>query len=197
MVARLLREKRIEDPRLMWVFLRVRRHRFVPQHLRMTCYQPYAHDTVDGQTLTCPDFVAQMVSLLALKKTDNVLEVGTGTGFQTAILNAMAGSVTTIEVLASLHEQAKANLARRHTRVQVRLGDGATGAPDRAPFDAIVLGCATEVVPDALLDQLAVGGRLVAPVGDPARVQALTVIRKTAAGLERRKVRAAWFVPMT
>ncbi len=197
MVARLIRERRVSELRLAGVMLRVRRHRFVPPELELACYEPYAHELIDGQTLTCPDFVAQMVSLLELRPGDCVLEVGSGTGYQSAVLNAMGATVTTIEILPSLHQSARENLARRHIRVDARLGDGALGAPDRAPFDAILVACAAFEVPPALLEQLAIGGRLVAPVGDPSRLQTLTRIRRTCSGLTQERIRAAWFVPMT
>ncbi len=197
MVARLLAEGRIEDGRLLWAFLRVPRHLFVPPELAAASYGADAVELVDGQTLTCPDFVAQMVSLLALKPGQRVLEVGSGTGFQTAVLAACGVELTSIEVRPSLHRMAQDNLARARIRgVDLRLGDGAAGAPDRGPFDAILLSCAIEDVPPALLAQLAPGGRLVLPEGDPDRLQTLVLLERTEEGLQRTEVRAAWFVPM-
>lgn len=197
MMARLLRERRLEHPRQALAFLRVRRHEFVPAELRDSCYGPDALELEVGQTVTCPEFVAQMTGLLHLRPGARVLEVGTGTGYQAAILAAMGAQVVSIELRPALYE-----LARRHMRdakvkgVELRLGDGALGAPDLAPFDGVVMGCAPEVVPPALLEQLTVGGRLVAPVGPEDRLQTLTVVHRTAKGFERRAVRAAWFVPM-
>jgi protein-L-isoaspartate(D-aspartate) O-methyltransferase len=199
--ARLVRwlrsEGRLVDARHAAAFLRVPRHLFVPELEVDRAYEPGVVEIGDEQTMTSADFVAHMTGLLRVRPGSRVLEVGTGTGYQTAILAAMGATVTSIEVRARLHAVACANHARFPVgAVELRLGDGALGAPDRGPFDGIVLGCVPERIPDALIDQLAPGGRLVGPEGPADRVQTLVVLERTPTGLERAEVRGAWFVPM-
>lgn len=199
MVRRLLVERRIEGWRVLRAFLRVPREAFVPPELARDSFGPAALPLPWGQPLTCPELVATMVTAAAVGPGDRVLEVGTGTGYQAAVLAACGAEVVSVEVRPELHQAARRCLAAAGVRgVELRLGDGAEGAPDLAPFDAIVLGCAIEPVPAALLVQLAPGGRLVYPEGDGTSeaLQTLVVLRKTAAGLEREALRAAWFVPM-
>ncbi|MCB9681051.1 MAG: protein-L-isoaspartate(D-aspartate) O-methyltransferase [Alphaproteobacteria bacterium] len=196
MTARLVRERRVQDARLLWAFATVPRHRFVPAHLAAVAYTPDALQLDVDQTVTCPDFVAIMVSALRLRPGDRVLEVGTGTGYQAAILARMGARVTTVEVRPHLHAQARRHLRRCGLDVDTRCADGAEGAADAGPFDGIVVGCAASRIPQALLDQLAMGGRLVAPEGDPDRLQTLVVVTRTAHGFVREPLRAAWFVPL-
>ncbi len=199
MVARLLRGGRIEDWTVLGAFLRVPRHAFVPPELARAAHGPVALDQPWGQPITCPEFVATMVTAARVGPGSRVLEVGTGTGYQAAILARCGAEVVSIEVRDTIHAQA----ARIHAELQtpgleLRLGDGAFGAPDRAPFDAIVLGCAVEPLPPALLAQLAPGGRVVFPEGDGHndRLQTLVVLENTPRGLVREALRAAWFVPL-
>jgi len=197
MVARLVKNGRLHDASLRRAFERVPRHRFVPERHREACYQPGALELGPEQTITCPDFVALMIGLLELRAGDRVLEVGTGTGYQAAIIASMGAELTTIEVCEPLHRMAAANLAAQGLeRVVACLGDGSLGAPDRAPFDGVVLGCAAPTAPPALVEQLAMGGRLVLPEGHPGRIQTLVRYTKTPAGLAREAIRAAWFVPL-
>ncbi|MFT4979495.1 MAG: protein-L-isoaspartate(D-aspartate) O-methyltransferase [Myxococcota bacterium] len=200
MVARLLREGRIEDWTVLAAFLRVPRAAFAPPERAREAHGSEAIELSWGQTLTCPDFVAMMVTAARVKRGDRVLEVGTGTGYQAAVLAACGAEVVSIEIRPQLHEVARDNHAtlRRRHRADLRLGDGALGAPDRAPFDAIILGCAAEPLPPALIEQLAPGGRVVYPEGDGRQdqLQTLVVIEKTSSGLSRRTLRAAWFVPL-
>lgn len=197
MVARLLREGRIAYPRLLHAFLTTPRHLFVPPELAAAAYGPEALEIAEEQTLTCPDFVAMMTALIRPRPGHRVLEVGTGTGYQAAILAAHGAQVTSIEVLPTLHAMARAAHTRAKVRgVDLRLGDGALGAPDQAPFDGIVVACAADPIPPALLDQLAVGGRLVAPEGPADRVQTLVLIERTPTGFTREALRGAWFVPL-
>jgi protein-L-isoaspartate(D-aspartate) O-methyltransferase len=147
--------------------------------------------------MTCPGFVAQMTSLLEVRRGSRVLDVGTGTGYQAAVLAELGCEVTSVEILESMHELGAGNLQRAGYDVELRLADGAHGASDRAPFDAILLACAPHNVPDELLEQLRVGGVLVAPEGDPELIQTLVRYRRSEDGWDREELRAAWFVPMT
>jgi protein-L-isoaspartate(D-aspartate) O-methyltransferase len=186
----------IRDPRILAAMRTVPRHEFVPDELR-----PYAYDDAPlaighGQTISQPYIVALMCELAELGPDARVLEIGTGCGYQAAVLAEIAGEVCTIEIVEPLAREARATLDRLgYERVHTRLGDGSLGWPDAAPFDAILLAAAPERVPAVLLDQLGVGGRLVAPVGVTA--QEIQVHRRTAGGIEMRRGPRVAFVPMT
>jgi protein-L-isoaspartate(D-aspartate) O-methyltransferase len=197
MVWRLVRDRRLTNPEVALALARVPRHLFLPEHLRHEAYHHGAVEVLDGQTMTCPGFVAQMTSLLEVRPGDRVLDVGTGTGYQAAVLAELGCEVTSVEILESMHRLGAANLRRGGYGVDTRLADGALGAPDYAPFDAIIMACATTKVPTTLLEQLKTGGVLVAPEGDPERVQTLVRYRRTTSSYEREAFRAAWFVAMT
>lgn len=197
MVARLWREGRLAGVRHAWAFATVPRHRFVPAHDVDRAYGAAAIALIDGQTITCPEFVAQMTAELAVRPGASVLEIGTGTGYQAAILAALGATVTTVEIRPAIHAIAARNLAGvSGGRVRALLADGAEGAADGGPFDGIILGCAAEQIAPSLLQQLAEGGTLVYPEGPEDRIQTLVVMRRTAQGITRRELRAAWFVPM-
>jgi protein-L-isoaspartate(D-aspartate) O-methyltransferase len=197
MVTKLLGMGVLEDWRLLHAMIQVPRERFVPAGLAR---DPCALDAIalpDGTSITCPLFVARMLSLLDLKPGSRVLEIGTGVGYQTALLAMMDVEVTSIEIRPNLVATARENLAAlKFDHVELRCADGAHGAPDRAPFDAVVIGCAADAVPSPLFDQLAIGGRLVAPVGHCDAIQTLTLFTRRATGIERRDIRPAFFVPL-
>lgn len=197
MLARLVRGRRVHSLRLAKVMARVPRHHFAPNAPLDEVYGADAVEVLEGQTLTCPEFVAQMTQLLRVRKGDRVLDVGSGTGYQAAILAKLGCQVVSIEVRPALHALARRNLQRAGIdSVELRLGDGALGAPERGPFRGIIAACASETLPPALLDQLAVGGRLVCPVGAEDRVQTLVVATRHPHGVDIERVRGAWFVPM-
>jgi protein-L-isoaspartate(D-aspartate) O-methyltransferase len=170
------------SPRVMQVIGQVPRHEFVPVEL-----QPYAYaDTPlpigHSKTISQPFIVAVMTDLLDLQATDRVLEIGTGLGYQTAVLAELAARVYSVELIDSLAEQASRRLARQgRDNVEVRVGDGHVGWPEQAPFDKVIVTAAPERVPPMLLQQLKPGGRMVIPTG-PVDAQQLVLIQKDAAG---------------
>lgn len=138
-----------------------------------------------------------MTELLDVAPGSRVLDVGTGTGYQAAVLAQLGCDVTSVEILESMHHFGAQNLRRAGYHVDLRLADGAIGAPDRAPFDAIIAACSPHEYPRTLLEHLRIGGVLVGPEGDPDRIQTLVRYRRTRMGFDRDEIRAAWFVPMT
>lgn len=186
----------IKDPRVVAAMRRVPRHEFIPESQRDQAYEDQPVPIGHGQTISQPAVVAYMTEALDLKRTDKVLEVGTGSGYQAAVLAEIAPKVFTIEIVEPLGRQAAATLSRLgYASVTVRVGDGHRGWPEEAPFDAIIVTAAPEQVPQPLLDQLAVGGRLIIPVGKGS--QNLELIRRTKHGYERTELLRVLFVPMT
>ncbi|HUV31447.1 MAG TPA: protein-L-isoaspartate(D-aspartate) O-methyltransferase [Acidobacteriota bacterium] len=196
MIDRQIASRGITDERLLAAFDRVERHRFVDKSLAPLAYADHPLPIGQGQTISQPYIVALMTQLLDLKETDTVLEVGTGSGYQAAILAELCAHVFTIEIVESLGRSARTRLDDLgYTNVTVRIGDGYRGWPENAPFDAVVVTCAPPEIPQPLLDQLAEGGRLVIPVG--TNWQELILIVKKDGKLTRKSVTAVRFVPMT
>ena len=187
------------DEPVMRALATVPRHEFVPAGLRSLAYLNRPLPIGDGQTISQPYMVALMTDLAALDDDAVVLEIGTGSGYQAAILAQLVRHVYTIEILESLGLQARSTLERLgYDNISVRIGDGRRGWPEQAPFDAILVTAAPEQVPSALLDQLKPGGRLVIPVGPQDRVQMLKVITRDDSGmLDVREVLPVGFVPLT
>jgi S-adenosylmethionine synthetase len=185
------------DPRVLDAIARVPRHEFVPLDLADRAYDDIPLPIGHGQTISQPFVVALMTHLLALRPGDRVLEIGTGSGYQSAVLAELADEVYSIEIVPPLAAQAAARLARlEYDRVTVRAGDGYAGWPEHAPFDAIIVTAGVRAVPPPLLEQLAPGGRLVIPLGASAVHQDLVVIEKRADGsLFERSVMPVTFVP--
>lgn len=195
MVAAQIEGRGVTDPAVLAAIRSIPRHLFVPEPLRPLAYEDGSLPIGDGQTISQPFVVALMTAAIRPKKTMRVLEVGTGSGYQAAVLASCVGEVYSIEVIPRLGRRAESLLKRLGYRnVKVRIGDGFDGWPEHAPFDAIVLTAAPERVPKPLLDQLRLGGRLVAPVG--RGVQNLVVIRKTERGLVNQIIETVRFVPM-
>jgi protein-L-isoaspartate(D-aspartate) O-methyltransferase len=197
-LAEQVAEAGIRDSATLAALRAVPRHEFVPPE-----QQAYAHiDTPlpigHGQTISQPAVVALMTELVEPRPGMRVLEVGTGSGYQAAILAETGARVWTIEIFKALAQEAQLRLARLgYSKVQVRHGDGYAGWPEAAPFDAIVVTAAADSVPPALLKQLAPGGRLVMPVGDPETHQDLVLIQKDARGqLASRELIPVRFVPL-
>lgn len=199
MVTRDIAARGVKDPAVLAAMRRVPRERFVPADKVDEAYSDSPLPIGHSQTISQPYIVALMTELARPKPGERALDVGTGSGYQAAVLSAIVGPVTSLEIVCPLADRARALLAELGYAVEVRCGDGWAGAPDQAPFDVIIVAAAPEVVPPALLAQLAVGGRLVIPVG-PQREegQTLRLIEKLADGsTTSRDVLAVRFVPMT
>jgi protein-L-isoaspartate(D-aspartate) O-methyltransferase len=176
---------------------RVPRHEFVPANLRSDAYDDHPLPIGYGQTISQPYIVAFMTEQLNPSPADRVLEVGTGSGYQAAVLSGLVKEVYTIEIVEPLAHRAEADLKRLgYTNVHGRAGDGYKGWPEAAPFDSIIVTCAPEQVPQPLIDQLREGGRMIIPVG-PLEEQSLYLLRKKDGKVERQTVLAVRFVPMT
>jgi protein-L-isoaspartate(D-aspartate) O-methyltransferase len=175
-VDRQLVARGIRDERVLAAMRAVPRERFVPEPARRHAYDDDALLLGHGQTISQPYVVALICEALRLRGGEHVLDVGTGSGYQAAVLGMLARNVVSVERIPELAEQARANLAG--TGVEVRVGDGALGVPDRAPFDAIAVAASASVLPSALVEQLAPKGRLVLPLGERlVRVEALAPVR--------------------
>lgn len=174
----------------------VPRHRFVPPQFADEAYDDSPLPIGYGQTISQPYIVGFMTAALQLKPKDRVLEIGTGSGYQAAVLAEIVDSVYTIEILDSLGHRAESILSSLGYRnIKVRIGDGYRGWPEVAPFDAIMVTAAPDHIPQALVDQLAIGGRLILPVGDED--QRLILLTKTPNGIQERTLLPVRFVPMT
>lgn len=197
MVEEQIARRGIHDERVLAAMREVPRHEFVPSAYAAHAYRDRPLPIGYQQTISQPYVVALMTELLHLNTKSKVLEIGTGSGYHAAVLSRVAGEVYSIEIVTDLGKRARHTLeALRYDNVQVRIGDGYRGWPEAAPFDAIVLTAAPAEVPQPLLDQLKVGGRLVVPEGRGA-VQDLLVLTKTKERIERQKIAAVRFVPMT
>ena len=185
--------------RVREALLEVPRHRFVPPELHDEAYENRPLPIGHGQTISQPFIVALMTELASVRHGDTVLEVGTGCGYQTAVLARLARTVQSVEIVEELSAAARERLGALDVRnVELHVGDGHRGWPAGAPYDAIVVTAAPPEVPSALLEQLRPGGRLVLPLGDAHRVQELWLIERLADGTTRRSRKlAVQFVPMT
>ncbi|HKY13505.1 MAG TPA: protein-L-isoaspartate(D-aspartate) O-methyltransferase [Microthrixaceae bacterium] len=197
MVAMHRRRGEVRDERVLAAMADVPREEFVPEAVRDRSYDECALPIGDGQTISQPYVVTLMTAALELEPTDRVLEVGTGSGYQSAVLARLAARVVSVERLAELAAEAEARFTRLGIEgIEVRVADGSLGWPDEAPYDAIVVTAGGPMIPPALLGQLAPGGRLVMPVG-PSEAQDLVRIDVAADGSSRRRdLGAVAFVPL-
>lgn len=187
----------IRDPRVLAAMAKVPRHELVPRDQRPNAYLDLPLPIGHGQTISQPYIVAFMTERMALKPTDRILEIGTGSGYQAAVLSQLVADVYTIEIVPPLATRAEQDLQRLGYRnVKVRLGDGYQGWPEAAPFDAIIVTCAPDHVPAPLSEQLKEGGRMIIPVGPPGDQQ-LILLTKQDGQLRRQAVLPVRFVPMT
>ncbi|MGP0565358.1 MULTISPECIES: protein-L-isoaspartate(D-aspartate) O-methyltransferase [unclassified Nitrospina] len=197
MVSEDLRGRDITDPRVLEAMGRVPRHQFVPASRQPFAYSDFPLPIGHRQTISQPYVVALMTQALELKPGDRVLEIGTGSGYQAAVLSGLASEVYTIEIVEPLAREARDRLRKLgYNNVHTRHGDGYKGWPEHAPFDAIMITAAAPKVPEPLLDQLKVGGRMVLPV-EAEVAQKLLLIRKDAGGISQEVITGVRFVPMT
>jgi len=195
MVREQIEGRGIADRRVLAAMRKIERHLFVPEYLRSMAYSDRPLPIGMDQTISQPYIVALMTELLGLAGGEKVLEVGTGSGYQAAILAELAREVYTIEILQPLSLRADALLKRLgYTNIHVRHGDGYLGWPEAAPFDAIIVTAAPDVIPSALIDQLADGGRMVIPVG--GYFQELKLVRKVRGRAVMTNIIPVRFVPM-
>ena len=198
MVTEQIERRGITDARVLAAMRKVPRQEFMPVEIRDTAYDDRAIGIGYGQTISQPYVVAFMTQSLGLKPEDRVLEIGTGSGYQTAILGELVKEVYTIEIVEALGKSSAATLARlKYENVQTRTGDGFRGWPEAAPFDAIIVTCAPDAVPQPLVDQLAEGGSMIIPVGPRGEPQNLVLLKKSGGKIEQRKTLPVTFVPMT
>jgi protein-L-isoaspartate(D-aspartate) O-methyltransferase len=197
MVRQQIRARGVKDPRVLEAMAKVPREEFIPADQRSLAYQDGPLPIGEGQTISQPYIVALMTELLEVKEGDRVLEIGTGSGYQAAILAELTPHVYTIEIIRTLAERAEKTLRRLgYDTVKVKTGDGYLGWPEHAPFDGIIVTCAPDEVPQPLRDQLAEGGRMVIPVGPQWTSQTLYLLRKKNGKLAQTAVIPVRFVPM-
>ncbi|MBI4668688.1 MAG: protein-L-isoaspartate(D-aspartate) O-methyltransferase [Elusimicrobia bacterium] len=202
LIANYSQSHRVTDKTVIEAMKKVPRHRFVPSDVVERAYDDTPLMIGEGQTISQPFIVGYMTELLSLKPSDKVLEIGTGSGYQAAVLSLLAKEVYTIEIIESLGRRAGAALRELgYKNVKVKIGDGYRGWPENAPFNAVIVTCAPEDIPKPLIDQLKTGGRMVIPVGrqleDMWTTQELIVLIKTDKGIVREKKLDVRFVSMT
>ena len=198
MVEQQIRQRGVADSRVLDVMRTVPRERFVPPDAAVRAYEDTPLAIGFGQTISQPYIVAYMTEALGVQPTHRVLEIGTGSGYQAAVLGLLAREVYTVEIVAPLAKVAATVLKELgHTNVHVREGDGYAGWPEYAPFDRIMVTAAPDEIPQPLIDQLAPGGRLVIPVGSQGETQWMTIVEKTAMGVAERRTIPVQFVPFT
>ena len=197
MVEEQLKPRGIHDERVLAAMAKVPREAFVPENLRAQSYADSALPIGHDQTISQPFIVAYMTEQLRLQPSDRVLEIGTGSGYHAAVLAELAKEVYTVEIVEPLAKDASARLARLdYNNAHVKIGDGYQGWPEVAPFDAIIVTCAPDKVPEPLAQQLKEGGRMIIPVGSGMMDQQLYLLEKTNGELAQRAILPVRFVPM-
>jgi protein-L-isoaspartate(D-aspartate) O-methyltransferase len=198
MVSNQIAARGLSDARVLNAMRKVPRERFVPAHLALRAYDDAPLPIGEGQTISQPYIVAYMTEVLRVGPGHRVLEIGTGSGYQAAILAELAREVYTIEIVPAHARRAREVLqSLGYSQVQVREGDGYAGWPAQTPFDRIMVTAAVEEIPQPLLDQLGSNGVLVAPVGPQEAVQQITIVEKTGRGTIERRTIPVRFVPFT
>lgn len=188
----------IKDKKVLMAMKKVSRHKFVPKNVETLAYRDHPLPIGKGQTISQPYIVALMTELLELKSSDKVLEIGTGSGYQAAVLAEIAKEIFTIEIIEELGTKANAKLEELgYKNVEVKIGDGFYGWPEKSPFDAIIVTCAVNHIPLPLVEQLNKAGRMVIPVGERFSIQNLVLVRKNKKGeIQTKKILPVRFVPM-
>ena len=198
MVETQLKSRDIQSERVLGAMKKVPRHLFMPESVRQYAYIDSPVPIGQGQTISQPYIVGLMTQTVDPQPGDRALEVGTGSGYQAAVLGELVQEVYTIEIIPALAERAEKTLSEwGYDNVEVRQGDGYQGWPEQAPFDIILVTAAPEVIPQPLIDQLAEGGRLVVPVGAQGEIQTLTLLTKEKGEVKRTYITDVRFVPMT
>jgi protein-L-isoaspartate(D-aspartate) O-methyltransferase len=198
MVESQIRQRGVTDTRVLDAMRTVPRERFVPTDAVSRAHDDTPLAIGNGQTISQPYIVAYMTEALGIRATDRVLEIGTGSGYQAAVLGLLAREVYTVEIVPVLAKSAAAVLRDLgYTNVHVREGDGYAGWAEHAPFDRIMVTAAPDEIPQPLIAQLAPGGRLVIPVGSQGDTQWMTILEKTTTGVTQRKTIPVQFVPFT
>ncbi len=187
----------IKDPRVIEAMRKVPRHLFVPEKIRGRAYDDRPLPIGEGQTISQPYIVAFMTEALSLSSGDKALEIGTGSGYQAAILAEIVKEVYTIEIRPRLGETARERLKEMgYSNIFVEIGDGYKGWPEKAPFNAVIVTCAPERIPRPLIDQLTEGGRMIIPVGEKRGIQKLVLLKKEKGIIIKKAVMNVLFVPM-
>ena len=198
MVERDLKGRDIKDPKVLEVMGRVPRHLFVEPSLKNKAYADHPLPIGEGQTISQPYIVALMTQILKIQPGERVLEIGTGSGYQAAVLAELTDQVFTVEIIESLTRQAARRLRELgYDKVRVKYGDGYFGWEEEAPFDAIIVTCAANHIPPPLIKQLKEGGRLIIPLGSTTYFQTLTLLTKKMGKTDIQHLLGVVFVPMT
>ncbi len=196
MVKSQIKRRGVADEQVLNAMKKVLRHKFVLEELKAEAYLDDPLPIGEAQTISQPYIVAYMTEQLELKKTDKVLEIGTGSGYQAAILAEIVDSVFTIEIIDILAKEAEETLKElNYNNIYVKSGDGYKGWPAEAPFDAIIITAAPTRIPQLLVDQLAIGGKMILPLGNLS--QELVLLTKTESGIQKKTLLPVRFVPMT
>ncbi len=197
MVADQILRRGVTSSRVLDAMRKIRRHEFVPESLRSQAYGDGPLPIGRGQTISQPYIVAYMTELLRVGRTDRILEVGTGSGYQTAVLAELAERVFSVELIDVLSLSASRLLGELgYGNIEFRIGDGALGWPEHAPFDGIIVTAAASRVPPALVEQLGPEGRMVVPVGEPFEIQDLVLVKKEGGRISSRSQLQVRFVPL-